>query len=267
MTTTEPDLLPALPDGWGAFIVGGFVRDAERARLAGAPAHKAHDVDFMLAGPETFPAMCEGLEAAGFHIHKRDAETLTARAQVPAHMTALRALSRDADFVLARAESSASNGRRPDVVEVGTLETDLARRDFTVNAMARSLATGELIDLHGGLDDLASNTLRFVGDPFQRIREDALRIVRAFRFAVVKGFDIAPETLDALMSEEAAALLVALKPGESKRAVPVDRVRVELEQMLKADTLASLDLIDQMPQHTRAAVFSDGLRLAATVRG
>lgn len=262
----EPSLLPALPTGWEAFIVGGFVRDAERARLAGAPPHKAHDVDFMIAGPASFAAMCAGLEASGFKIHKRDEETLTARSQVPAHMTMLRALSKDADFVLARAESSASNGRRPDVVEVGTLETDLARRDFTVNAMARDLATGALIDLHGGLDDLATNTLRFVGDPMERIREDALRILRAWRFAIVKGFTLAPETRAALMSGEAARLLVALKP-DGKRAVPVDRVRQEVEQMFRADTLESLRLVTGMPDHTRRAVFSDGLRLSATVRG
>ncbi len=91
-----------------------------------------------------------------------------------------------------RTEGSYSDSRHPDWVEfVTNLGEDLARRDFTVNAMAYSPETG-YIDLFGGKEDLQQGILRTVGDPETRFREDALRILRGVRFAV--RFDLIPET-------------------------------------------------------------------------
>ena len=88
--------------------------------------------------------------------------------------------------------------RRPDHVEfTSSLAEDLARRDFTVNAIALNL-WGELADPFGGRRDLAARTLRAVGDPESRFREDALRILRGLRFASRLGFSIDPETAGAV---------------------------------------------------------------------
>ncbi len=111
-----------------------------------------------------------------------------------------------------------SDHRRPDAVIFGTrLDDDLARRDFTVNAMA--LAIGEeagadeeagIRDPFGGRADLAAGILRAVGDPAARFREDSLRMLRAVRFAATLGFAVEPQTLAAI---EAAAPLAAPSPA------------------------------------------------------
>jgi len=78
---------------------------------------------------------------------------------------------------------------------------DLNRRDFTVNALGLSYPDGRLLDLHGGMDDLASRTLRCVGNARQRFREDCLRVLRACRFVSVSGFRIHRDTLAAMKCE------------------------------------------------------------------
>lgn len=100
-----------------------------------------------------------------------------------------------------RIEGKYSDYRRPDAVQFAkTIEEDLARRDFTVNAFALNLASkdSEIIDPYGGLADLEKNSIRAVGDPDQRFHEDALRLLRAVRFSVELGFSIEEETLSAL---------------------------------------------------------------------
>ncbi len=77
------------------------------------------------------------------------------------------------------------------------IEEDLSRRDFTINALALS-PTGEILDLFGGLEDLKTGKVRFVGEPGERIREDPLRMLRAVRFAVKLGFQIAEDALRAI---------------------------------------------------------------------
>ncbi|MDR0324529.1 MAG: hypothetical protein LBI19_00355 [Oscillospiraceae bacterium] len=99
-----------------------------------------------------------------------------------------------------RREGAYSDHRRPDKVEfVGDLETDLARRDFTVNAMAVGM-NGTLIDLFDGQEDLTKKLIRAVGNPHIRFMEDALRILRALRFASVLDFALEEETRAALLS-------------------------------------------------------------------
>jgi len=96
-----------------------------------------------------------------------------------------------------RAESGYSDSRHPDRVAFGvSLADDLARRDFTVNAMAWSRGEG-LIDLFEGRSDLSRRILRAVGDPEARFCEDALRILRCFRFAAQLDFTVEPDTLSA----------------------------------------------------------------------
>ena len=98
-----------------------------------------------------------------------------------------------------RADGAYHDGRHPDAVRfVRSLREDTARRDFTVNAMAMD-QHGNIRDLHGGRADLAAGILRCVGEPERRFREDALRMLRACRFAAQLGFSIEPASWSALL--------------------------------------------------------------------
>lgn len=98
-----------------------------------------------------------------------------------------------------RTESGYSDARRPDKVEFGvSLEEDLKRRDFTVNALAFRPETGTMVDLFGGEEDLRAKRLKAVGNPSERFAEDALRMMRAVRLAAELGFVIDSDTMSAI---------------------------------------------------------------------
>ena len=120
-----------------------------------------------------------------------------------------------------RTEQGYSDGRHPDAVRFNaTLEQDLARRDFTVNAMALD-RDGGIIDLFGGREDLAAGIIRCVGDPERRFSEDALRMFRAVRFSAQLGFTVEEHTRTALFT---------CSPGGA--AISPERVLVELQRLL-----------------------------------
>lgn len=237
------------------FDVGGFVRDGllglrSKDRdcsvvIENAPAGMTVDDGFAL--------MEHHLVATGFKVFVRTPEHATIRA-LPPERTGL-----TADFVLARKDGPSSDGRRPDFVTIGTLADDLARRDFTVNAMARDCVTGELHDNHDGLTDLGTRTLRFVGDPMARIREDGLRIMRALRFNVTRGFTFAPDVIAALHDPEVPALLAR---------VSEERREAELRTMFtRATTLDVMDLLATLPRDLVEAIFAGRVRLTSTLKG
>jgi putative nucleotidyltransferase with HDIG domain len=126
-----------------------------------------------------------------------------------------------------RRDISYSDHRHPDTIEFGeSIEEDLARRDFTVNAMAWGGRPGEtavLVDPHGGRDDLTGRLLRAVGDPDARFREDALRMVRAVRLATVLDFEI-----------EKATLASIARNAELARHLSGERIATELLKLLAA---------------------------------
>jgi len=125
-----------------------------------------------------------------------------------------------------RGEGAYSDGRRPDhVVFVDEIDRDLARRDFTVNALAYDPVDGQLVDPFGGLNDMRDKVLRAVGDPSERFQEDGLRILRGARFVATLGFELDPGT--------EAAFRAAL---ETFRKVSPERVREEWMKAMKADT-------------------------------
>lgn len=122
-----------------------------------------------------------------------------------------------------RTEGSYTDGRHPDAVQfVPDVREDLARRDFTINAMAYAPGRG-IIDLYGGRDDLAAGMIRCVGDPAQRFAEDALRILRALRFSARLGF--------ALDEATAAA---ALQARDTLQSVSAERIYTEIDGLLGA---------------------------------
>jgi len=237
------------------FEVGGCVRD----ELID-PNTIVKDVDFTVVAHgdndrDPFLNLIAHLESEGFKIWLLQPDFLTIRAQVPEEHV-LRSRTRDADFVLARKDVDCSGGRSATVVAAGTLEDDLGRRDFTMNAIAKNVS-GELVDPFNGQADIADKTIRFVGDPMTRIREDAIRILRAFRFKLKLGFDIEAASQEALLSVEGAELLLL---------VSVERRREELDKMLLCDTLGTIEFIAQLPTHTKEALFTDSLRLMATMK-
>lgn len=122
-----------------------------------------------------------------------------------------------------RAEEGGADHRHPDTVRfVGTLREDLSRRDFTVNAMAWHPERG-LVDAFGGQEDLAQGIIRTVGDPEQRFGEDALRILRAVRFAAQLDFCVEPNTAQA--AQRLAGTLNCVSP---------ERIYAELNKLLMA---------------------------------
>lgn len=127
-----------------------------------------------------------------------------------------------------RVEIGYSDGRRPDVVHfTRSLEDDLSRRDFTVNAMAWDADAGRLVDPFGGQIDLAKRIIRAVGAADDRFGEDGLRALRAVRFATVLDFEIAPETWAAIP-----------RTLDTFRKVSAERIRVELMKTLLAPRAA-----------------------------
>lgn len=176
------DVLKTLEDaGYEAWIVGGWVRDA----LIGAP---SHDVDI------TTSALWQDgervLREAGFKVFETGAAhgTITAIAQGHA-----------VEITTYRVEGTYTDHRHPDEVQfVRNVTDDLSRRDFTINAIAYHPDRG-LLDPFGGKGDLAQGVIRAVGDPYQRFAEDALRVLRAVRFACRMGFEIEENTHQALV--------------------------------------------------------------------
>ena len=153
-----------------------------------------------------------------------------------------------------RTEGAYSDGRHPDVVcFVPDVREDLARRDFTINAMAYSAEEG-LIDPFGGRDDLAAHLVRAVGEPERRFEEDALRILRLYRFAARFGFAIDPATgaaaralgphLDCVsaerIQEELLKLLAAPRPGSYLEPAVLAVVLPELEPEKQPERFAEL---------------------------
>lgn len=177
--------------GFAAYAVGGCVRDSLRGA---AP----HDWDICTsATPDEMHEVFAGRKLVDTGLRHG---TVTVIADGKTYeITTFRT---DGDYL---------DGRHPSSVRfTRSLEEDLRRRDFTVNAMAAG-ADGAVVDLFGGRRDLAAGVIRCVGEPRERFREDALRILRAMRFASVLGFSLDPET-EAAMHEERARL--ALVSGE-----------------------------------------------------
>ncbi len=126
-----------------------------------------------------------------------------------------------------RGDSYEAGDRWPDVTFGASIEEDLARRDFTVNALAEDTRTGRLLDLYGGETDLRARVIRAVGDPVTRYREDPLRILRGLRFASQLDFEIEDATLAGMA--ETADLLLTLSQ---------ERVTAELDRLLAGNAAA-----------------------------
>lgn len=134
-----------------------------------------------------------------------------------------------------RIDGEYTDGRHPESVTfTPSLEEDLKRRDFTINAFAYDPETG-IVDLFDGLADLKAGIIRAVGDPYQRFAEDALRIMRAVRFAAQLSFDIEDDTMDAISSFAGKLALVS-----------AERIRVEFEKTLYSDNPGHVNMYREL---------------------
>jgi poly(A) polymerase len=187
------------------YLVGGFVRD----RLLGGPVSK--DIDLVTITTDPMPLLAAIASGFGWHPPERFERFGTAQIRGPGFVI---------EGVRARAERYDPDSRNPDV-RPGTLEEDIKRRDFTVNALCQTLE-GRVIDITGrGLADLHDGVLRTPLDPAETFAEDPLRMYRAARFVAQLGFVLAPGTVEAMRAQAGRTSILS-----------VERITEELRRLL-----------------------------------
>ncbi len=205
-------LAPRFSDaGHQLYLVGGSVRDAFLER-------PVEDYDFATdARPERIAEILEGWADAVYTVGATFG-TIAARRD-----------GRTIEVTTFRDEIYRDDSRKPRVTFSDRIEDDLARRDFTVNAIALPLMAMEPVDPFGGLADLAARRLRTPLDPAVSFSDDPLRMLRLFRFQAALGFDPDPEALEAVGSM-----------GDRLEIVSAERIRDELSKLLTAPTPGSV---------------------------
>ena len=213
------------------YEVGGCVRD----EIIGV---HTNDIDFTFVLDNTNQTIDEGwdemlshLKTEGFKIFLETKDCFTVRAKFPkGHVNE----GLVADFVMARKEVGYILGTRKPILELGTLEDDLRRRDFTLNALAKDL-DGTIVDLFEGRKHLEEGILVTPLNPIKTFFDDPLRMIRALRFSITKGFEIDPEVWDAMF-----------EPGlieHLNKVVSKERIQGEVSKMMKHDTVSTLRLL------------------------
>ncbi|MGV9194199.1 CCA tRNA nucleotidyltransferase [Microbacterium sp. MC2] len=192
--------------GFDLAIVGGPVRDALLGRIT-------HDLDYTTdARPDDILKIVKPIATATWDIG-RAFGTIGAKVD-----------GEQVEITTYRADSYDGTTRKPTVAFGDDLEHDLARRDFTVNAMALRVPGPALVDPGGGVEDLVAGVLRTPIDPRVSFGDDPLRMMRAARFAAQLGFDVADDTLAAISELR-----------ETIRIVSPERIQGELVRLLQTD--------------------------------
>jgi putative nucleotidyltransferase with HDIG domain len=243
--------------GVKAWIVGGYVRDTVLGRPHPNPDVVVEDGDGLeLAG--RFAELAGAPPPVTFERYG------TAQVILPGHLV---------EFVTARAESYAPDSRKPEVRRA-TLEEDLRRRDFTINALLMDL-DGKIQDPLGGLADIEARILRTPADPVRTFADDPLRMLRAVRFAAELGFQLAPDLLPAMRQLKArlAPPVISLErtADELRRMLVSERPKLALELLDEADLLevilpeiAACKGVAQSGYHTHDVFGHTLLTVAAT---
>lgn len=236
------------------FEVGGKIRD----EFLGL---KSKDIDYSVVVEESmqdndpeivFDEFARQLEEEGFEIFQKTFDCFTIRAMFPKDHKH----SGVADFVLARKELGyIPNTRTPKVV-LGTLEDDLERRDFTVNSLAKD-SDGNIIDCFGGEKDLLAGILRTPIDTGVSFNDDPLRILRAMRFMVTKGFAVSDNIIETIEMFDVSKMSV----------VSTERIREELHKMFHFDTKRTMQILywlNQINPELHSDIFSRDMWLMPT---
>jgi len=224
---------------WELFVVGGAIRD----ELLGSP---GHDIDFATpARPTEIVRILEALPGGSvYRVGEKFGTIGLVWGEFRAEVTTYRS-----------AEAYPTGSRKPEVKYGWTLREDLARRDFTINAMARPAAGSVVIDPFGGVADVAGRVLRSVGKPSDRFREDPLRLLRGVRFAAGLDLTIEPETRQAIQDEARSLDSISREriADELNRMLigphPVNALTLLRDSGLMAAAVPDLCRLTQMPDH------------------
>ena len=196
-------ILAKLKDnGYTAYIAGGFVRDLLIKKPFG------HDMDIDIAS-----------SASPDIVKKMFRHTIEVGVQfgviivlIDRHQYQVASFRKDDDYI---------DGRRPKSISFAEPEIDAGRRDFTINGLFYDPLEGRIIDYVGGIQDIKKRIIRAIGDPFSRISEDRLRMLRAVRFSAVLGFEMDNDTFQAIIKE-----------NEGIKTVSRERICEELKKAL-----------------------------------
>lgn len=221
------------------YEVGGKVRD----ELMGL---QSKDIDYVAVPHKylldshmdaniVFKMLVEYLDREKFEMFLITPNCFTIRAKFPKGHQHERTV---ADFVMARKELGYREGTREPTVVPGTLRDDLERRDFTVNAIAKD-KNGTLIDPFNGIQDIKDKVLRTPLSIEKSFNDDPLRILRAIRFMITKGF---------LLNGDMYTAISTFDYKNKMKVVSEERIREELYKMFKHDTAASLALLTDFPK-------------------
>lgn len=202
-------------NGFGAYVVGGCVRDS----IMGIP---PHDWDIC-----TSALPVQIIEVfSDFKVVPTGLQHGTVTVVIDNH---------EFEITTFRIDGEYKDNRRPESVEfVSDLKLDLMRRDFTINAMAYNHKAG-IVDYFNGIDDIKNKTIRCVGDPNDRFSEDALRIMRAVRFAIRYGFEIERKTRNALRLHRMSLINISS-----------ERISQELNKTIMCDLRGKSALIHEL---------------------
>ena len=219
------------------YEVGGKVRDEILGLVS-------KDVDYVAVPSEDllkdvssahtmFGVLEEYLKSEGFEIFLVTSDCFTIRAKFPKDHK----YQGVADFVMARKEVGYIPGTRQPMVVPGTLYDDLERRDFTLNALAKD-DDGKIIDFFNGMEDLKNGILKTPLDCRVTFDDDPLRILRAIRFSITKGFK---------MSAKMALVIQYYNYLERMPVVSTERIREELFKCFKHDTYETIQMLNEFP--------------------
>lgn len=219
------------------YEVGGCVRD----EILGL---KSKDIDYVavpsedllkdISSAHTMFGILEGyLKEEGFELFLVTPDCFTIRAKFPKGHK----YQGVADFVMARKEIGYIPDTRQPIVVPGTLYDDLERRDFTLNALAKD-EDGSIIDYFDGKWALENKMLLTPLDSKVTMLDDPLRMLRAFRFSITKGFTISPRIWETLLMDSVVEKL--------EQVVSQERIRDEVYKMMKHDTLKTLELFERI---------------------
>jgi tRNA nucleotidyltransferase/poly(A) polymerase len=235
------------------YKVGGCVRDT----LLGL---KSKDIDYSfifeeidttITPDEYFIKMKNILESIGVEIFQLRPDCFTIRGRLNGESV---------DYVMGRKETYPNPESRIPLVEMGNLYEELRRRDFTVNAIAED-EDGNLIDPFNGVKDIKDKILKCPINAKTSFNDDPLRMLRALRFAITKGFK---------MSSEVSMVILADEDMWEKfsKVVSQERIREEVFKMFKHDTIEALDLLCTLqmnsPVNVMEKIFANGMWLKPT---
>ena len=239
------------------YRVGGCIRD----KFLGID---SKDIDFTFVLDDLnwtvesgFEIMTDWMTVNGFEIFLSTPDCFTIRAKFPKdhQFTGL-----VADFVMARKEVGYIEGTRRPILELGTLEDDLLRRDFTLNALAEDI-DGNIINLFGGIEDLKIGVLRTPLDATITMMDDPLRILRALRFTITKDFVMSDDIWEAMKQPNILKKLEQTVSGQ--------RIREEIDKMMRFNTVRSFRLlmdVDEIIPGFLELIFKDGMWLMPTFK-